>query len=385
VNLGVDMETWNREDLYAEIWEQPLVKLAPKYGISAVALGKVCRKLQIPLPGRGYWVKKEFGKPVKRLPLPVAKDLPVVQRIKLPPAQGISNPPTVSPAPEPTDPEYLRIVELESRTIVLDPEAKRHKLVTTTERVLKHARPDEKGILRMPYNQPCLDLRVSKESLERSLMFVNAVILTLEAEGFPVSVKEGRHGTGAQIFGHRVSFAVVEKVREKGRREVKEYSWTRTVIEYVPSGDLEFRVGDYAYGHKYRDGKKHRLEALLPTCIGALVRDGRSSLISAALAAQRAIEEQKKAKERAELAQQITQEEKKVRDLESWVTNWARSRQMRDFIAALEKLWTEDGHDLSPEAPKGQRINWMKQQADRLDPMAPCPPSILDRKGEIGG
>jgi hypothetical protein len=68
---GGAMETWNREELYAEIWEQPLVTLAPKYGISAVALGKVCRKLQIPLPGHGYWVKKEFGKSVKRLPLPV--------------------------------------------------------------------------------------------------------------------------------------------------------------------------------------------------------------------------------------------------------------------------------------------------------------------------
>jgi hypothetical protein len=32
---------------------------------------------------------------------------------------------------------------------------------------------------------------------------------------------------------------------------------------------------------------------------------------------------------------------------------------------------------------KGQRIAWMKQQADRLDPMIPSPPSILDRKGEL--
>jgi hypothetical protein len=33
------METWKREELYAEVWEQPLVNVAPKYGISAVALG----------------------------------------------------------------------------------------------------------------------------------------------------------------------------------------------------------------------------------------------------------------------------------------------------------------------------------------------------------
>jgi hypothetical protein len=75
-------ETWNREELYAEIWEKPLVKIAAKYNISAVALGKVCRKLQIPLPGRGHWTKKEFGKAVEQTPLPTATNLPVVRKMK---------------------------------------------------------------------------------------------------------------------------------------------------------------------------------------------------------------------------------------------------------------------------------------------------------------
>jgi hypothetical protein len=42
------METWNQEAFYAKVWERPLTKVAPKYGISAVALGQVCHKLQIP-------------------------------------------------------------------------------------------------------------------------------------------------------------------------------------------------------------------------------------------------------------------------------------------------------------------------------------------------
>jgi len=45
---------WNRIDLYNEVWSQPLVTLSRKYGISDVRLGKVCRKLKIPHPGRGY-------------------------------------------------------------------------------------------------------------------------------------------------------------------------------------------------------------------------------------------------------------------------------------------------------------------------------------------
>lgn len=51
----LDSKFWNRVELYNEVWNQPLVKLARKYGISDVALGKACRKLRIPHPGRGDW------------------------------------------------------------------------------------------------------------------------------------------------------------------------------------------------------------------------------------------------------------------------------------------------------------------------------------------
>ena len=62
---------YNREELYKEVWSQPIQKLAAAYGLSDVGVGKVCRKLRIPLPGRGYWNKKNAGKPVgTRPPLP---------------------------------------------------------------------------------------------------------------------------------------------------------------------------------------------------------------------------------------------------------------------------------------------------------------------------
>ena len=54
-------EFWNRDSLYEEVWATPMAKLAKQYGISDVGLAKVCRKLAIPVPGRGYWAKKEAG------------------------------------------------------------------------------------------------------------------------------------------------------------------------------------------------------------------------------------------------------------------------------------------------------------------------------------
>ncbi len=49
--------TYDREKLYEEVWAEPLRAVAPRYGVSDVMLGKVCRELLIPLPGRGYWAK----------------------------------------------------------------------------------------------------------------------------------------------------------------------------------------------------------------------------------------------------------------------------------------------------------------------------------------
>lgn len=74
--------SWNRMELYNEVWSEPLVKLSRKYGISDVRLGKVCRKLKIPHPGRGYWAKKKAGSALQQMPLPEFKDAPVVRRTK---------------------------------------------------------------------------------------------------------------------------------------------------------------------------------------------------------------------------------------------------------------------------------------------------------------
>ena len=49
-------------------------------GVSDVGLAKVCRKLQVPLPGRGYWDRKQHGYAVSLKPLPKLKE-PIVEAV----------------------------------------------------------------------------------------------------------------------------------------------------------------------------------------------------------------------------------------------------------------------------------------------------------------
>lgn len=66
---------YDREELYKKVWERPVQIVAKDFGMSDVGLAKICRKLFIPLPGRGYWAKKAAGKkvPAKAALLPVQK------------------------------------------------------------------------------------------------------------------------------------------------------------------------------------------------------------------------------------------------------------------------------------------------------------------------
>src|SRR3546814_400652 len=57
-----------REELYRQVWSRPVMQVAADYGVSNVALKKICRKHGIPVPGRGYWARKAVGKPVESPP-----------------------------------------------------------------------------------------------------------------------------------------------------------------------------------------------------------------------------------------------------------------------------------------------------------------------------
>ena len=54
---------------YDRVWERPVQAVATELAISGVALGKICRGLGVPVPGRGYWALK-VGRAPDRPPLP---------------------------------------------------------------------------------------------------------------------------------------------------------------------------------------------------------------------------------------------------------------------------------------------------------------------------
>ncbi len=60
-----------RTNLHALVWREPRSKLAGIWGISDVAIGKLCTREFIPAPPPGYWARKAAGGKVSIVPLPL--------------------------------------------------------------------------------------------------------------------------------------------------------------------------------------------------------------------------------------------------------------------------------------------------------------------------
>ena len=74
-----EFTTYDRDVLYEQVWAEPVRDVARRYGVSDVALAKACRRLTVPLPGRGYWAERRAGKvpPPPPLPPPVPTTEPL--------------------------------------------------------------------------------------------------------------------------------------------------------------------------------------------------------------------------------------------------------------------------------------------------------------------
>jgi hypothetical protein len=70
---------YDRKELYDRVWSVPMWTLRKEYGVSDVALAKTCKRLHIPVPGRGYWAMLAAGKPTQ--PRPPLPSVEVVERL----------------------------------------------------------------------------------------------------------------------------------------------------------------------------------------------------------------------------------------------------------------------------------------------------------------
>ena len=156
-----------REQLYDEVWSEPTTTLARKYGLSDVGLAKICRKLDVPVPWRGYWRQKEVGQKVKRPALSKlpASATPTMREVTLRrTASGAAVAEASGPVAEQQRYEALEENRIVVQELLSDP----HPLVAKSVAALRRAKSDPKGYLQ-PKSRPCVAVLVTLDSADRAM------------------------------------------------------------------------------------------------------------------------------------------------------------------------------------------------------------------------
>jgi hypothetical protein len=85
---------------------------------------------------------------------------------------------------------------------------------------------------------------------------------------------------------------------------------------------------------------------------------------------------------RAEKMAQIKAEQTRVDSLLQKAKAWRQSENIREYIRASSARHLSEHGAIEPGGEFATWVEWASQQADRLDPLAESPPSILDERVE---
>ncbi len=233
----------SRKELYRQVWAEPMVKVAKSYGLSDRGLAKICQRNDIPRPPRGYWAKKAVGIDVERsrLPRPNSNDIILIQ------ASGYQAAPKSDHYPR-SDDVLFQIQKIHVPGTLSDP----HPLVQKTLIESESCQPNRHGIIELN-KKGLLDIRVSRECLNRALRIMDAVVKTLERLECEVKIIEEE--TIVCNSDVDVRFGIVEKTKRR-RLEARDHDLENSYYRFgynlyeenlSPTGFLGLKIHDYLY------------------------------------------------------------------------------------------------------------------------------------------
>lgn len=314
----------NRQGLYNLVWEKPVVHAAKRFGISDVALRKVCKKHDVPLPPLGYWAKLAHGKKVVQPPLPPCRD-GVLDRVYLVEKPIVAEPIAVTEA---------RVVARERETaeakitIPAQRPENLHFTARAAERTLNKAKPDQEGFIHSS-GPGLVTVRIGPQTIERAVILLDTFLKAAIARGFQISDDE--KGVTITVDGEVFWMSISETrdrrahvpTQDERKRQSEHEAWrarwpdlypsqsnwkTYRSWDHFPSGRLSFELNA-----EWRDGWRPRLAGRWYGRANKPVEEYFSDAIVALVATaasikhERAMEEEA-ARRRAEAAEQRRRE-----------------------------------------------------------------------------
>ena len=360
--------TLSRKQLFDLVWEKPLSRLAEELQVSDVGIAKMCKRLNIPRPAQGHWVRVRLGREVQRPRLPQhegpnAVELPRVRRRLVVDRDGRDVP----------------AVKVPSR--LHNP----HPIVERLRAELNAARVDHNGRL-APGRRGGLVVEVGEQSKSRALLIANTFLRSLEERSIVVVEGQGFKSRAALSNGEaQVTVSIREKLRrvnheltdeERAREARSGWSWHRK-YDFHPTGELRIQLDDVEFlkvRKSWSDGKRAKIEEKL----GAAVLGVEFALAAIAeqerewAAARKRRDEEHRLRQEAK--RQREDQARKVAQLEALARQWEASGRIRRFIEAVRVVHSRD----VAVDPFKEWLAWANSTADSIDPTRKPIESLLE-------
>jgi hypothetical protein len=360
-----DHLTISREELYEKVWVTPMQKLAPRFGLSDVGLAKLCKRHQIPVPGRGYWARLQVGQKPKRTALPNV----VVNRIEIVPhdKQQPEDMPVMPDKPVP-------VIEVsEDRPI-----ANRH--VMRIDMSVLRGKKDERG-LPLARQARKLPVHVSLESLPRALRILDALFTALDSGGRSIEWASPYTSPLKVIVLNEKFELSISEVIERRQHKITPDEMSRQKVDlwltlprwdYTRTGRLKFTLQSTEASqlqHIWTDRKKRKLESCVGeifVCFETIANAVKKYREDCAEAARQRVEEQKRAAERRRQEEEYN---RKLEVVSNFAQKWREANELREFATTLKESVR------SPAVPVDQKLgilrilDWIERQANYVDPL----------------
>lgn len=360
-----------REELYRRVWETPMSRLAAEYGISGNGLAKICNRLNVPYPPRGWWAKKAAGKKVITYRLPPPDD-------STPSAVTIT--PTPPPAPPPVLPpmvqERLEEAQTQGTTITVPERLTRpHRIIAIW--LEDHARRKREAKReRDPWMRRISDPGDFTSMDRRRHRILDALFKELERCGGKVK-EDDRKGLFVELSGEKVAFQIREKQKQVRRpltanerrwRTSSDKDWKH---ELQGTGKFVFTIKTWLRGGlqtEWLETDAKPMEEMLPQ-IAATILAAETVLTDlrrerAEDERQRRIKEQRRAEEEARRRQDANRWKRFTELAEAWRT----AELIRDFISALKAMPQPEQQETIDGRTIAEWITWAEEWLEKADP-----------------
>lgn len=351
--------TLTRDELYKLVWETPMSRLASGFGLSGNGLAKICRRLDIPYPPRGYWAKLAAGKKVKATALPDAKrGRPSSAKIyRKVPAQAEELSPGLQTALSAAM-ENVGTIKVPER--LHKPHAIIAGWIAEHERKVELARRDRWSSHYRPRDFTTTDRRRHRA--------LDALLKELERQGARVGENDRRE-LYAEVSGEQIEFELREKYKQVRRPlTAEELRWggnkSGMTRELQPTGFFLFAIKRYLPGSLRREWLERDgapVEERLPEIIATFMVAGP---IMAEERRQRELEARREEEER----QRRRQDRNRWRRFSEIAKAWDEVGTSRRFLSALRELDLPEG-ELVDGKPITEWLDWADQKLKAADPL----------------